>query len=130
MSEREFDVMAKDGDFLEWARYNNRFYGTPVQPVDAAIRDGKDVLLEIETQGARQVREHRPDAEMFFITPPSLEELERRLRRRGDTSTEDIEERLGIAGDEMAEASELFDHIVINDDLGKAVEEILELITP
>ena len=130
VSEREFDVMAKNGDFLEWAQYNNRFYGTPAQPVDAAIREGKDVLLEIEIQGARQVRENRPDAEMFFITPPTLEELERRLRRRGDTSTEDIEERLGIAGAEMAKASELFDHIVTNDDLGKAFEEMLELITP
>ena len=76
------------------------------------------------------MRENRPDAEMFFITPPSLEELERRLRQRGDTSEVDIEDRLRIAEAEMVEAPELFDHIITNQDLPKAIEETLELITP
>lgn len=130
VSRRDFDAMINNGELLEWAEYNNRLYGTLAQPVDAAVEQGRDVLLEIEIQGARQVRENRPDAEMFFITPPSLEELERRLRQRGDTSEVDIEDRLRIAEAEMVEAPELFDHIITNQDLPKAIEETLELITP
>ena len=129
VSRRDFDSMVKRGELLEWAEYNNRLYGTPALPVDAAMEQGEDVLLEIEIQGARQVREKRPDAEMFFVTPPSLEELQRRLRRRGDTSEPDIEDRLRIAEAEMVEAPELFDHIIINEDLQKAIEETIELVT-
>ena len=129
VSRKDFDAMVENGEFLEWAEYNNRLYGTPALPLDAALEQDKDVLLEIEAQGARQVRENRPDAEMFFIAPPSLEELERRLRRRGDTSEADIEDRLRIAEAEMVEAPELFDHIIINEDLHKAIEETLKLVT-
>jgi guanylate kinase len=75
------------------------------------------------------VREKKPDAEMFFIAPPSLEELAKRLRRRGDTTDEDIEDRLRIAESEIAEAPTLFDHIVVNENLDQAVAEMVELIT-
>ncbi len=129
VSRKDFEAMIDSDEFLEWAEYNNRLYGTPVRPVDEALREGKDVLLEIEIQGARQVREKRPDAKMFFIAPPSIDELELRLRRRGDTSKENIEDRLMIAEAEMAEAAELFDHIVVNEHLQKAIDETLELIT-
>lgn len=129
VSRRDFEEMIEKGELLEWAQYNNRFYGTPAAPIEAAIDDGRDILLEIETQGARQIRKHRPDALMFFVAPPSMDELENRLRRRGDTSDEDIEDRLEIARSEMEESPSLFDHLVVNEDLDQAVEEILGLIT-
>jgi guanylate kinase len=129
VSRRDFEEMMENGELLEWAMYNNRYYGTPAAPIEAALAEGRDVLLEIEIQGARQVREKRPDAMMFFVQPPSLAELERRLRNRGDTSSEDIEDRLEIAESEMAEAPELFDHIILNDNLDSAVEEIVGLVT-
>jgi guanylate kinase len=129
ISRKDFESMIESGELLEWAQYNNRFYGTPAAPVEAANAAGRDVLLEIEIQGARQIRDKRPDAIMFFITPPSLEELEKRLTRRGDTSAADIEDRLEVAEFEMAEAPELFDHIVVNDRLDRAVAEVEALIT-
>ena len=129
ISRRNFETMVENGELLEWAMFNNRYYGTPAGPIERAVADGRDILLEIEIQGARQIREKRPDALMFFVTPPSMEELERRLRQRGDTSEEDIEDRLDIAESEMEEAPVLFDHVILNEDLDKAVEDIVGLIT-
>jgi guanylate kinase len=129
ISRRDFEAMIESDELLEWAVYNNRYYGTPLAPIDETLEDQRDILLEIEIQGARQVRERRPEAVMYFIAPPSLEELERRLRRRGDTSEEDIEDRLEIARSEMAEAPELFDHIIVNDNLDQAISELEGLIT-
>jgi guanylate kinase len=129
ISRREFETMIENDELLEWAVYNNRYYGTPAAPIEETLADRRDILLEIEIQGARQVRERKPEAIMFFIAPPSLEELERRLRRRGDTSDEDIEDRLEVAQAEVAEAPELFDHIVVNDNLDQAISELEALIT-
>ena len=129
ISRRDFESMIENDELLEWAVYNNRYYGTPAALVEETLADQRDILLEIEIQGARQVRERKPDAIMYFIAPPSLEELERRLRRRGDTSDEDIEDRLEIAQSEMAEAPELFDHIIVNDNLEQAISELEGLIT-
>jgi guanylate kinase len=129
ISRREFEAMIENDELLEWAVYNNRYYGTPAAPIEEVLEDKRDILLEIEIQGARQVRERKPEAVMYFIAPPSLEELEKRLRRRGDTSEEDIEDRLEIAEAEMAEAPELFDHIIVNDNLEQAIDELERLIT-
>ncbi|MEX1126782.1 MAG: guanylate kinase [Acidimicrobiia bacterium] len=129
ISRKDFEGMIEKGELLEWAKYNDRYYGTPVAPVAAANAAGREVLLEIEIQGARQVRERRPDALMFFVAPPSIEELEERLIRRGDTSAADIEDRLEVAETEIAEATGLFDHIILNDHLDRAVAEIEALIT-
>jgi len=126
---RQFEAMIRAGELLEWAEYNDNYYGTPSEPVDQALDAGHDVLLEIEIQGARQIRASRPQALMFFIVPPTMKELETRLVKRGDTSGPDIAERLRIAESEIAEAPELFDHIVVNSDLDEAVDEILSLIT-
>ncbi len=120
----EFTRMILDEEFLEWAEYNGCLYGTPVTPVVSQLENGGDVLLEIEVQGARQIRQTGLPAVMFFINPPSLEELAARLRRRGDTSEADIARRLRIAADEMAQAPELFDYIVVNDDLERCIEEV------
>lgn len=129
VSRRDFERMIEDDEFFEWAIYNERFYGTPRKPIEAALAAGRDVLLDIDPQGARQVRDKRPDAVMIFIAPPSLEELERRLRRRGDTSDEEIEDRLAIAESEMEQASEIFDHIVVNDEFAPTVEAVTRLVT-
>jgi len=129
VSRRDFETMIDNGELLEWALYNNRYYGTPAAPIEEALAAGRDILLEIEIQGARQIRKQRPDAIMFFIAPPSMDELERRLRRRGDTTDEDIEDRLVIAESEMDEAPGLFDHVIVNETLDQAIEEVLGLIT-
>ena len=129
ISRRDFEKMIENDELLEWAIYNNRYYGTPQALIEETLADQRDILLEIEIQGARQVRERKPEAIMYFIAPPSLEELEKRLRRRGDTSDEDIEDRLEIAKSEMAEAPDLFDHIVVNDNLDQAISELEGLIT-
>jgi guanylate kinase len=120
----EFAALLETGDLLEWADYNGRQYGTLRKPVIDHMSSGEDVLLEIEVQGARQVRATHPEAVMFFIVPPGLDELEGRLRRRGDTSEADIRRRLEIARREMNEAEVLFDHVVVNDVLERAIDEV------
>jgi guanylate kinase len=124
LQSEEFGALLDTGDLLEWAEYNGRQYGTLRQPVEDHLSSGDDVLLEIEVQGARQVRATHPEAVMFFIVPPGLDELEGRLRRRGDTSEADIRRRLEIARSEMEEAEILFDHVVVNDVLERAIEEV------
>jgi guanylate kinase len=129
VSRPRFEEMIENGELLEWAEYNHHMYGTPLGPIADANARGRDVLLDIEIQGARQVKESRPDAIMIFIAAPSMDELERRLNNRGDTSNEDIADRLAIASRQLAEAGEIFDHIVVNDDFDVAVNELLSLIT-
>ncbi len=123
-----FTALIEEGALLEWAEYNGRMYGTPLQPVTNQLAIGNDVLLEIEVQGAAQIRSGGFEATMFFVAPPSLEELERRLRERGDTDQVDISRRLAIARTEMERAPELFNHIVVNDDLEQCVAEIEALM--
>ena len=129
VSREEFRDMIERDDFLEWAVYNDDYYGTPAGPVADANAAGRDVLLDIELQGARQVKDHRPDAVMIFIAAPSLQEMERRLRQRGDTSEEDIAARIGIAEAQLEEAEFLFDFTVVNEDLDVAVDEVVRLVT-
>lgn len=129
ISRRDFTEMVDGDALLEWAEYNNHLYGTPEEPIERALEAGRSVLLEIELEGAKQVRKRRPDAIMIFVSPPSMEVLEHRLRSRGDTDDDDIVERLEIASAEMAAAPDVFDHTVVNDDWGKAVDELTSLIT-
>lgn len=123
-----FEEMIESGELLEWAVFNRHYYGTPRAAVEAALDEGRDVLLEIDVQGARQVRELMPEAVMVFVAPPSMEALRRRLEARGDTSPADIEAKLDIARGEMEAAPDLFDHIVVNDEVDRAVSEIEELL--
>lgn len=123
-----FEEMISRGDLLEWAKYGSDYYGTVASQIEEAMSVGRDVLLEIEIQGARQIRSIRPDATMFFLVPPSMDDLRDRLESRGDTTPAQIEERLKIAGSEMKEAPGLFDHLVVNDILERAVGEIAKLI--
>lgn len=124
----EFERLIDADDLLEWAVFNGNYYGTPRDAVVAGLEDGRDVLLEIEVQGAFQISRVMPEAVMIFVAPPSLDALKRRLEKRADTSEADIEAKLRIAEAEMAAAPELFDHIVVNDDKERAVGEILGIL--
>ena len=128
VSPEEFDSMIEGGEMLEWALvHGTNKYGTPRGPVDAALAAGEPVLLEIDLAGARQVRANRPDAQFIFLAPPSWEELKRRPLGRGTEGPEERERRLATARVEMDAASE-FDHVVINDDIDRAVGELAGLI--
>jgi guanylate kinase len=122
-----FSKMVEEGGFLEWAEIFGQRYGTPREPVERALAAGRDVLVEIDVQGARQVRRARPDAFMLFLKPPSLEELERRLRSRATETKEQISRRLAKATEELAAEPE-FDAAVVNDDLETAAREVIELV--
>jgi guanylate kinase len=122
-----FDAIADAGGFLEWAEIFGHRSGTPAADVEEARAKGDDVLLEVDVQGARSVRERAPDAVLVFLQPPSEEELERRLRERGTEEGSELERRLTEARREMAAASE-FDHVVVNEVVEEAVREVLAII--
>ncbi|WGW13791.1 guanylate kinase [Saxibacter everestensis] len=128
VSQAEFDRMIAGGELLEWAVVHGRnSYGTPVAPVREALAEGKAPLLEIDLQGARQVKETMPEAHFVFLAPPSWEELVRRLIGRGTESAEEQERRLDTARVELAAESE-FDTTVVNHDIRKAAEELVSLM--
>jgi guanylate kinase len=121
LSREQFEERIARGFFLEWARYNENLYGTPGDSVEADLARGCDTILEIEMQGALQVRENAPDAILIFLAPPSWEELERRLRGRATDDAASVERRLATARREM-EAVEKYDYLIVNDDLSTAVD--------
>ncbi|MFM7426868.1 MAG: guanylate kinase [Elainella sp.] len=126
----EFDRMAANQQLLEWAEFAGNCYGTPRQPVEEQIRQGRWVVLEIELQGARQIFQSYPDALGIFILPPSMAELEQRLRQRASESEEAIQRRLDRAKTEVNAADE-FDIRVVNDNLEQAIDQIeLALFAP
>ena len=127
VSKAEFETMIAEKQLLEYAKYSENYYGTPLHPIIEKTKLGNDVVLEIELQGALQVRKSCPEANFIFIAPPSMEELERRLRSRGTEDEKHILMRLEKAKEECA-ASSNFDHIVVNDDLDKAVDELSQII--
>ncbi len=119
----EFEAMAGDDKFLEWAKYGKNYYGTPADPVNEKLERGEDVILEIEVQGAMKVMEKCPDAVSIFIAPPREEDLYERLRGRGSETEEEIETRVNAAKREM-EYRQKYKYVVINDILEDAIEEI------
>lgn len=119
--------IAKD-EFLEYAEYVGNFYGTPKRYVDAAMDEGKDVILDIEVQGANQVTEKRPETVRIFIAPPSWEELERRLTERGTDSPEKIQKRLLRAKVEF-QTAHTYDYFVVNDTVENAARELDAIMT-
>jgi guanylate kinase len=118
-----FEALAQEGGLLEWAAFAGNRYGTPRRPVEQQLAAGRPVLLEIELEGARQVRRSFPQARQLFVAPPSLEELERRIRGRASDSEEAIARRLERAQVELAAAAE-FDAVVVNADLDQALAEL------
>lgn len=123
----EFEKMIAEDALIEYARYVNHYYGTPRSYVEEQLENGKDVILEIEIQGALKVKEKFPDTLLIFITPPSAEELRRRLIGRGTETMEVIEERLARAKEE-AEGIDCYDCLIVNDDLEICVDELHAVI--
>lgn len=127
LSRECFLNMINDGKFLEHAEFVGNFYGTPAEPILEGIEAGKTIILDIEVQGAIQVMEKIPDALTIFIVPPSMEELERRLRGRGTDSEDKLRARLKRASEEFEEKCR-YKHIVVNDKVSRATNEILSII--
>ena len=126
-TEPEFQAMVAAGEMLEWARFAGNLYGTPRAPVEQRLAAGVPVLLEIDLQGARQVRAAMPEARLVFLAPPSVAELDRRLVGRGTESAETLAARRALAEVELAAATE-FDAVVVNDDVRRAATELIGLV--
>ncbi len=127
LTPEEFDRRAIAGDFLEHATYSGNRYGTLRSEVEKRIEQGHSVVLEIEVQGARQIRAAMPGAVLVFIAPPEPDALRRRLLGRGADSEEAIEERLRVAETELA-AQQEFQHVVVNDDIDRAADELERVV--
>ena len=119
----EFEDRIGKGDFLEYANVFSNYYGTPKSFVDEMLASGKDVLLEIDVQGALKVKENSPEGVFIFLIPPSMAELEKRIRSRGTETEEKIRERLGKAGAEM-DLMDRYDYVIINDEVDNVVAKI------
>lgn len=123
-----FEKRIAEGDFLEYAAYVGNYYGTSKTQVEEHLFAGQDVLLDIEVQGARQVKNNYPEAVLLFLVPPSFGALEQRLRARGTDNEAEVLGRLERAREELREA-ECYDYIVINDTVDKAADEVLAILT-
>jgi guanylate kinase len=130
VTEAQFEAMAARGEFLESARvFGKHSYGTPNKWLEEAHRKGLDLVLEIDVQGAAQVKQKLPESVAIFILPPSREELERRLRSRGQDSDEEIRRRLARARDEILAFGKYYDYCVVNDDVERAGRETQSIVT-
>ncbi len=127
VSIEEFEALRDAGALLEWAEVHGNFYGTPRDRIDEALQAGRDVLLEIDWQGARQVRQALPSAIGIFILPPSIEALEARLRNRGQDEPHVISRRLLAAGSEMSHVSEC-EYVIINQEFSDALQELRHIV--
>lgn len=127
LSKKDFETAILNHELLEWAEYSGNYYGTPKAQVVEQIAQGNYIILEIELAGARAIADIFPEAKRIFILPPSVEELEARIRNRGTNSEESIASRLKIAREEIAASSE-FDVEVVNDDLEKAIGQLEKAI--
>lgn len=128
MTKDDFKNCIDNDKFLEWAEFAGNFYGTKKKFINQCLAQGKDIILEIDTQGALQVKKQMPEAVLIFICPPSLEDLEKRLRGRHTEEEEAIQKRLEAVKEELARA-ENFDYKIVNDDLDKAISELERIIT-
>ncbi len=127
LPKEKFMALVNSGQMLEWAEFADNFYGTFKQAVEKEVDEGKDVILEIEVQGAMQVKAKMPEVVMIFVLPPSVQELRRRITGRATEVPEIIEKRMNIAAEEIKMADR-FDYKVINDDLGHAIKEVEDII--
>lgn len=127
LSSDDFERRVADGAFVEWARVHDSLYGTPLSGVEEAARRGLHVVLDIDVQGARQIRKAIPDAILIFVLPPSVDIMMVRLKRRGTEEPAKIARRLVSALDELQAVPE-FDYVVVNDDLGECLAEIRAIV--
>ena len=128
VSKEEFERRITEGRMLEYAEVFDNMYGTDVQQVEKALQQSQTIILEIDVQGARQVKVKYPDAVMIFILPPSHTELAKRINHRGREDTETAEKRLSQADNERAAAWQYYQHLVINAELEQAVNEVIQII--
>ena len=126
VSKEEFEASINNGEFLEWAQFSGNYYGTKASFVEETLKAGNDLILEIEMQGALQVMEKFPNAQYIFILPPSLEDLESRLRGRGTETEDAIQKRLSAVKSEL-EISKKFTHRIVNDNIDIAVNELQKI---
>ena len=130
VTSEEFEAMVSRGEFLEYARvFGKHSYGTPKKWLDVSREKGLDLVLEIDVQGAEQVKEKLPESVAIFILPPSRQELERRLRSRGTDADEDIARRLAIAQSEIVASEKFYDFWVVNDNVERAGREAQAIVT-
>ena len=128
VTKEQFENLIENDEMLEYARYSRNYYGTPRSYVEEKLSEGKNVILEIEIQGAMKIKEKIPEAVLIFVTPPSVDELRRRLEGRGTETQEVIESRLSRAAEE-AEGMEDYDYLLVNDDLEECVNELHRIIS-
>lgn len=128
ISEEKFVDMKEKGEFLEWAKVYDNYYGTPIKNVEEQLSKGKDILLEIDIQGALQVKKRFSKGVFIFIIPPSIDELKRRIMERGTDSQEVINKRMSCVRDELCYVSE-YDYVVVNDNLKAAFKKLKAIIT-
>lgn len=127
LTREKFEELIGSDGVLEYAEYCGNYYGTPRQAVEDKLREGRDVILEIEVQGAMKIREKCPDAMFIFILPPSLDTLRQRLEKRGTETEEVIAKRVGEAAGEISKAYD-YDYVIVNDDLQEAVDDFLTAV--
>lgn len=127
LSKEQFEKMIEKNEFLEWANVYGNYYGTPMKKVEERLKNGEDILLEIDTQGALNVMEKMPRGVFIFLLPPSLEELKRRIEGRGTETEESLKKRLGAARDEIA-LGKKYQYLVVNDKVENAVESIRAIL--
>lgn len=127
VSDRDFALMRERGEFLEWAEVHGNLYGTPRAEVDRQLAGGQDVILEIDVQGAVQAKAAVPEALLIFVEPPSMQILRQRLRDRKTESQETMDRRVSAAHEELRRKN-LYDGVIVNLDVGQAVQEMLSLI--
>lgn len=127
-AEEDFLKSVQNGEFLEWAEFNGNFYGTKQAYVEKTLSKGEDLILEIETRGALQIKQKLPDAVLIFVLPPSIDELEKRLRGRDTEDEETIQNRLKEAFREI-ECSKDYDYRIVNDNVENATKELQNIIT-
>lgn len=128
VNKAEFEKMIEDDQFLEWAEVYGNYYGTPKNFVESQLKEGKDVILEIDIQGAMKAREKFPDGVFIFIVPPSLDELEKRIKGRATETPEEIRLRFAKASSEIKYITK-YDYIVVNDEVSKAAYKVLSILT-
>jgi guanylate kinase len=127
MERAEFEKTITEVHFLEWAEVHGQYYGTPSEEVDRRLTGGEDVIMDLDVQGALQVKKHRPDAVMIFIMPPSLEVLRKRIEDRQTETEESLQRRLSIAEKEMGHRDQ-YEHVIVNDVLDDAYVELASVI--
>lgn len=128
LSTEEFNQLAERGELLEWAQVYDNYYGTPRKFVEETLAGGQDIILEIDIQGARQIKEKFPQGVFVFVIPPSLEELASRIIKRGTDSEQEIRKRLSSASNELTHISD-YDYVVVNDEVDRAVYKLMAILT-